>query len=826
MRPRHPHLIIGAIFLFLIPLLCLLSPTGLLQAQSVPNEVRQALKERGINVEEALSQAQQLGIDLRNPQRAALRARQLGVPEAKIQEMLQVAEEIRRVQSSTIQATPGKIGATDGIGVYGDPYSLEYWRVDTTGLDLDTLGTPLAKSPYFGYDVFRKPGRRFWPRTLGPVDESYIVGPGDELRLTVWGATDLQYDLQVDPEGRIYISNAGQFTVAGKSLDRLRIDLKRWLSRIYSGLATDPPTVFMDLTLTRLRPIQVFVLGEVANPGGYILGNSSTVFNALYSVGGPLIEGSLRDIRVIRAGKVMGKVDFYNYLLKGFETSPVRLLDNDHIFIPLRGKSVAIYGAVKRPAIYELKTGETLADLLEFAGGLTAAAYTKRIQIERIIPTGEREDPSIGHEVIDLDFAPILSGKRKVAAMDGDTVRVFSVLDVMENAVTIQGAVKQPGQYELGSDIKTLGDLVEKADGFTGDAFLGKADLVRTLEDSTEVLISIDLEGQQEGKPSLSIALMPRDQAFIYSVNDLALDKHVSIQGAVKQPGAYVLRENMTVEDLVFQAGGFTEEAYLEEAQLSRLSYTRQLDNQKALLLNIPLGKRESENGGLAPNETIQVLEPAREVMLQHRDIVYIRTDPNYAFQDTVTVTGEVRFPGQYTLLRDNETIGDVINRTGGVLPTGYPKGGRLIRNGERVIVRIDEALGGKKRAQVILQSGDEIIIPPSPNTVEVRGNVGLEGLIKYFDGKRVSYYIDRAGGLGERPENIFLTQADGATLKLKRFLVYRQNPAVDEGAIITVTQKPEAGEPVPFDLGKTITDTFTIISSALTIIVLAQRLN
>lgn len=817
--------------LWLILLLAPVPATAQLRLSDIPREVRAELSSQGINISQILVQAELFGIDLRNPQRAALRARRLGIPESQVQQMLRIAEEYRQAQNRLASGL-GSQALLEGTLPRGDQsfFGLETDSIargiSHTALDSTEEAAARERSRYFGYDLFNKRPGAFSPSLLGPADEAYMVGPGDELRLTVWGAAEFQYDLQVDREGRIYLPNAGQLMVAGKRLDRLRRDMKRWLSRTYDGLQTDPPTIFMDITLTRLRPIKVFVLGEVAQPGGYTLASSSTVFNALYAVGGPLTAGSLRDIRVIRDGKVVASVDFYNYLLKGYDANPIRLSDNDHIFIPLRGKTVAILGEVRRPAIYELKEGESISDLLELSGGLTAAAYTKRIQIERIIPFGERLDPSMARKVFDVDIGPVLLGKRKIPLLDSDTVRVFSTLDVMENAVRVHGAVKQPGRYELNDSVQTVRDLVVKADGLMGDAFLGKADLVRTREDSTEVIFSLNLEELLADPPGENMQLLPRDQLYIYSVNELVTDEQVTIVGAVKQPGKYRLWQDMTVEDLIFQAGGFTEDAYLVDAQLSRLPDEHSSEGEKASLLNIPLTARRLEGRTSAAEETYLALaQQAGKVRLRHRDIVYIRNDPDYTQQDTVIVRGEVKFPGQYTLLRENETLSEVIKRAGGILPTGYPKGGQLLRGNERVVVHIGEALKGKKKADIILLTGDEIIIPPSPNTVAIRGNVGLEGLVKYEEGRRVAYYLGQAGGLRDRVESIFLTQASGATFKLKRRpWLMRQNPVVDEGALITVTEKPAAGESVPFDLGATIRDTFAVISSALTIIVLIER--
>lgn len=827
MIPMHTRHFSCAAYLFvLLAWLVAVPAEAQLRMSDIPWEVREELESRGIEVEQALLQAERLGIDLRSPQRAALRARQLGVPESQIQEMLRAVDAIQRAQalidaSRQIRSEEVLPGYRESYGMRADTLA---FAMGTTGLDTTRRLEWTEPSPYFGYDLFKRMPGVFKPSTVGPVDEAYLVGPGDELRLTVWGAAEFQYDLQVDREGRVYISNVGQLMVAGKRLARLRQDVKRWLSRTYAGLEMDPPTVFMDITVTRLRPIRVFVLGEVAQPGGYSLSSYSTVFNALYSIGGPLTRGSLRNIQVIREGKVLARVDFYSYLLKGYNPNPAHLQDNDHIFIPLRGKTVSISGEIKRPAIYELKAKENFSQLLEYSGGLTANAYFKRVQIERILPYKERNDPSMAREVMDVDLEPVLAGKKNIPLFDGDSIRVFSILDILENAVSIYGAVKQPGRYELDESILTIRDLIMKADSLTGDAYLGKADLVRTREDSSEVLISVDVEEVLADRPTQNLPLLPRDELFIYSVQDLVVEQFVTILGAVKKPGEYSLQENMTVVDLIFKAGGLTEDAYLVEAKLSRLLNERRSPDEKAVLISVPLNSEALADIAFALGDTVRDPQHVPKVLLRHRDIVNIRSDPDYKLQDRVSVTGEVKFPGQYTLLTENEALSDVIERAGGILPSGYAKGGRLIREGELVVIPMEDAIGGKQRADVTLMPGDEIIIPPKPNTVAVRGNVAIEGLIKYAPGRRLSYYLEQAGGTGEETENMYLTQASGATFKLRRFLwLFSSNPVVDDGAIITVTEKPEE-EKVKPDIGKTITDVFALITSAVTIIVLAQR--
>ncbi|MCH7938582.1 MAG: SLBB domain-containing protein [Candidatus Marinimicrobia bacterium] len=680
---------------------------------------------------------------------------------------------------------------------------------------------PLPVSPYFGYQFFQGVPDEFDISAVGPVNDEYLVGFGDELRLTVWGAAEFQYDLQVDREGRIYLPNVGQFTAAGKRLQRLRRDLKKWLGRTYSGLATTPPTIFMDLTLIRLRPIKVFVLGEVARPGGYTVPNSSTVFSALYRVGGPLTRGSLRQIQVIRNGKLKATVDFYNYLLKGYDSNQIRLTENDHIFIPLRGKTVKIAGEVKRPAIYEVKENETLADLLEYAGGLTPQAYTKRLQIERIIPFGDRKDPSIARELIDMELEPILTGRRTVQLRDGDSVYVFSILDVVNNAVTVSGAVVQPGTYELGASIRTLSDLIVAADSLAGEAYLAKGDLVRTLDDSTKVLISIDITKVIRNDPQHNHILQARDHLIIYSLEELRIKQFVTVMGAVKEAGDYPLQQNMTVEDLIFKAGGFEEDVFFKSAQLSRLSSNNNPEGTKVEIIELSLVGAKSDNGVFAYGEN----DEARSLTLRHRDVLYVRSNPDFIPQQHVEITGEVLFPGAYALQKENESLADLIQRAGGILGTGFAQGGRLIRENQRVVVSFEAIMEGDTRADVILLDGDQIVIPRKPNTVAVRGNVGIEGLIKYRRGKKVAYYLDQAGGAQENTLDILLTQANGATYKLgRKLLIFRQNPVVDEGGTILVTSEEDIRPEDRTDTRQIISESLAMVTSVLTVLLLTQR--
>ena len=305
-------------------------------------------------------------------------------------------------------------------------------------------------SEYFGYNLFEKIPSAFEPAAVGPVDPGYLIGPGDVLRLYLWGAVELQYELNVDNQGTVFIPTAGQMFVSGVSYSELKNKMTLYLSRFYEGLTANPPTVFLDISLAKLKPIKIFVTGEVSRPGGYTISSFASVFNALYSVGGPLTSGSLREIRVIRNNKVITKVDLYDYLLKGQLIGDVRLQNNDMVFIPPRGKSISIKGEVLRPAIYELLGSENLKKLFEFSGGLSATAYTGRVQVSRIKPFEQRKKFEFEREIIDVDLTDLLQNpSADFILSDGDTVAVYPISKKLINFVVIEGAVRRPGAYQV-----------------------------------------------------------------------------------------------------------------------------------------------------------------------------------------------------------------------------------------------------------------------------------------------------------------------------------------------------------------------------------------
>ena len=902
-------------FLAIVSLLLvgLFHPLQNLQAQSID----ELLQSRGLSFEQAQQMAENAGVDPNNPNELAAFARQNGVPESQIQQYL---VQLRQRENEGMEAT-NTTDLTETV-VASEDIQEQPTPAQVSNPTPPTANPQNQGLPYFGYNVFGGGPDSFQPSTPGPVDEGYVVGPDDELRLTVWGATEFQYELRVDIEGRTNIPNIGLVTVAGKTLKELRTSLKLRLAQSYAGLVKTPPTIFMDLTVTRYKPIEIFVLGEVSNPGAYTVTSNATLFNVLYAVGGPTTAGSLRDVRIIRNGRVLRSIDFYDLFLDGVLAENIPLLNNDRLFIPPRNNEIRIQGPVKRAAIYELKDGEDFEDLLRFAGGLQPEIYTDRFQVNRIIPMAERSDASRAREVLDFNLNEVLTGTTPLTLVEGDRIQLFSITDINDQVVEITGAVDQPGTFELSEKLQTIRDLVLAADSLRENAYTGQAELIRTNEDLTQSYFTLNLAEAIAGNEAENMKLQKKDQLTIYTLDDIRQFGSVSIGGTIRNPASYPWRENLRVYDLLFKAGGLFDAEYLEQVHLDRADLIRRnTDGRTTEVISFNLEEALQEEGfGLEllqpydniriyPN-TVQLItgkfvviegavknpgrytfdegmsledlllkaqgfnenafigrveitrteEPLTDVQkalffihnlipnpaehfqfysndlfwslmdnaarfnLKHMDRVYVRTNPDFESQQTVQVSGEVEFPGSYTILNSNEPLRSIIERAGGLTDEAYPKGSRVIRDSTQVIINFGDNLQGGKN-DFFIQAGDQISVPKKPGVVLVTGNVALDGFIEYETGKRLKYYLDQAGGLQPNTAKYFqLTQANGATFRVKRKGLLKENPVVDEGAVIRAIFELEP-EREPFDMREVIVELTSITTSALTLYFLIDRI-
>lgn len=657
-------------------------------------------------------------------------------------------------------------------------------------------------SQIFGHDVFTNRNLTFEPsiNLATPVD--YRLGPGDEVIIDVWGASENTIRQSISPEGTIQVSGLGPVQLSGMTVKDANAYLQREFSKIYSGISGSEPTSQIKLTLGDIRTIQINIMGEVAVPGTYTLSSFSSVFHALYRAGGVNKIGSLRSIKVVRNGKTIADLDVYDYLMKGKMKDDIRLQEGDVIIVNPYESLVRIAGKVKRPMFYEMKPTETVATILNYAGGFTGDAYKKAV---RIIRKSGRE-----HQVYNVDEMDYSVFRLD----DGDSISVDAVLKRFENRVEIRGAVYRSGLYELSGTVNTVKQLIKKAEGLRGDAFLNRALLDRENEDLSHEVIAVDLGGLLKGTVA-DIPLQKNDILYIPSIHDLKEEETISIHGEVANPGTFLFSKNMTIEDLLVQSGGL-----LEAAATTKVDITRRIKDPKSTSFSSVLGKTYSfdiKDGLVVGGEGDFHLEPFDEV--------YVRKSPAYRKQQNVVVAGEVLFGGNYALVKKNERLSDLISKAGGITPDAYVKGARLIRKmteeeqrrqadavrmarmGEgkdsisveklnisdtyTVGINLEKAISNPgSDFDLVLREGDVLFIPEYINTVKISGAVMYPNTVLYKRGESLRYYINQAGGYGNlaKKKKAYVVYMNGTVSRLKS----RDKKAMEPGCEIIVPSKEE----------------------------------
>lgn len=645
----------------------------------------------------------------------------------------------------------------------------------------DTLATALPDS-VFGAGFFRMDPGVFSPPSFGPVPESYLLGPGDQIYVDVWGEVEFRLERVVDRDGSVILPKGGKVRCAGRTLAQAARAVREKLSGSYSGIDPDGEggSTFVDVSLGALRVIRVFVVGEACRPGAYELSSVATVFTALYAAGGPGCDGSLRDVRLMRGDDTIAVLDLYDYLLTGAREGDALLREGDTVFVPPRGAAVSVRGEVRRPLTFELMPGEGLHDVLRFAGGFTAEAEADHVHLERILPPAERrpESPDRVFEDIDLRL------KRLWPLRDGDVLRVDRIPDRLENWVEVKGNVKTPGRYQFreGMDVA---DLVAIAGGPWEDTLEERALIDRTEADQTRTALDFDLRAALDG--AVPVAMRPMDVLRVFSIWDVRDRFDVRISGAVRAPGTFEWREQMTLRDLILKAGGLRESADLLRAEVSRLRresvQSRDMNTppeRTVEVINVELGADWLSDGG--------------HFRLEPHDRVAVRSLPWWELPRQVTVRGEVHFPGVYTLERPDERLASVIARAGGLKPTAYAPGTRVVRAKDEIgniAIDLDKALKDPGREHdAILADGDEILVPPMPYTVKVTGAVGFPTSIIYENGKSVGDYVSRAGGYADQADKwkTHVVYPNGMSRQIRKVW---SDPKVMPGSTIVVPIKP-----------------------------------
>lgn len=672
----------------------------------------------------------------------------------------------------------------------------------------------------FGRDIFNNESLSFEPAMNIATPKDYRLGPGDAVYVDVWGASNNTFESTVSPDGTIQIEGFGPVTVGGMTVEQANATLRRQLGARYQSSQ-------IRLTVGQTKTITVNVMGEVKTPGTYTLSAFATVFHALYMAGGISDIGTLRNIKVFRNNRQVSTVDIYDYILNGKLSGNVRLTDNDVIVVGPYDCLVNVTGKVKRPMFYEMKKNESVATLLKYAGGFTGDAYRKSVRIVRKAGTQ--------YSVYNVNEFDMSSFRLD----DEDSLSVDSVLPRFSNMVEIKGAVFRPGMYQVGGDISTVRALIETAEGVTEDAFTARGVMHRMKPDRTLEVLSVDVAGIMEGRTP-DIPLRNEDVLYIPSKKELLEEQTLTIHGEVIYPGVYKYADNETVEDLILQAGGL---------------------NDAASVMKVDVARRIVDPTATSSTDTIArtfsfaikdgfVIDGNQGFVLQPYDEVYVRTSPGYSKQQNVTVEGEVLFGGTYTLEKKSQRLSDIIRQAGGVTNTAYVQGARLERtitaeerikmedvrqillaqSGQKdsidagmydfgetyyVAINLDKALENPGSSyDVVLREGDRIIVPEFTNTVKISGDVMSPSTVAYREGKSVSYYIDQAGGWGNRARKsrTFIVYMNGSKARVG----YRTKPM--PGCEIIVPSKEAAKKMTTAEIVSIGSSTASIATMLITI--------
>ena len=657
---------------------------------------------------------------------------------------------------------------------------------------------PLKKEIY-GHSIFQNKELTFEPSMNIATPKDYRLGAGDEVIIDIWGASQMTLRSTISPDGHIMVENLGPVYLSGMTVAEANKHIKNVFTQIDAGLSEENNSSHISLTLGQARSIQVNVMGEVENPGTYVLSSFATVFNALYSAGGVNDLGTLRDIKLYRNNKEIATVDIYEFLHKGKLSKEIRLNDNDVIIVSPYKTMVNIDGRIRRPMLYEMKENESLQTLVEYAGGLASDAYKKDLRVVRM---GEKQRQI---------FTVTTEQQASFMLADGDSVYVDSIQTTFANMAEVRGAVYRPGQFQIDDAINSVLKAIEFAGGIREDAFMGRALLSRTNPDKTLYNQSLNIQGLLDGTVA-DVELRNGDVLYIPSLFDVREAPTFQIYGEVLFPGKYQYSDNTQIEDLILQAGGLK-----ESASISKIDVVRRKSDKNSTTASDTI----SEIFSFSIDENLMVLEN-NDFTLQPYDEVYVRKSPGYMDVKRVIVDGEVLFPGNYSLKTNNERLSDLITRSGLFTAEAYPEGARLERtmtDEERMrmkdlatIIAADDSLAMEsidmattffvgidlKKAMakpggdddITLRNGDRIIVPAFTNTVKMNGEVMYANTVSYNQGKRLKYYVDKAGGFTQdaKRNKAYVVYMNGSVARARK----ASSKLIQPGCEIIVPSKTE----------------------------------
>lgn len=759
---------------------------GLPNAQTVPPEVaRQMLQNRPDLAAQLRQRIAESGL---TPDQIRARLRAAGYPENFLDDYLIGADTTRVVKPSS-----GMLEAAQMLGVVSAE-ALDSLKVLTDSaqaiadsLRRDSLEVESKELEVFGLNVFRRATTQFRAPLDAPVGKDYLLGPGDVLVLILSGEVEEARQLEITREGFLVLPQVGPVYAANMTLGQLEDQLYARLGRVYSGLRRGPDArTRFQLSVARVRTIQVYVLGDVARPGAYQVSAASGPAGAIYAAGGPTAKGSFRTIEVRRADSLLGTVDLYDYLASGIIPPRIAMGSGDVVFVRPRGSQVKVTGEVIRPGIYEVKADETLRDLIATAGGFDATAQQNRVQIFRVLPAGERGEDGRDRVVVEVSAPPTADGlPPAVPVRAGDSVVVFSVRERLRSRVLVRGNVWIPGPVGFTPGMR-LSEALRLAGGPKPDVYVGPGGILvtRLHGDSTRSALRSAFR-DTTGAVTDDLELQEDDEITAFSRARFRSERYVVVTGAVRRPGRLPYRQGMTMRDALLLANGLREDALLTEAEIASIPENRQ-PGELAVTRRVPLDSsyvfdRDASGRYLGPPGLPAPRAGAPEVELKPYDNVLILRQPDFELPRRVAVLGEVKYPGNYTLRSKSDRLLDVLQRAGGLTNEAYPAGIEFHRQqGRQGRIGIDLPRilrDSTYRDNIILLAGDSIVIPEYSPVVQVGGAVNSPVAVSFVPGRSVDYYIEAAGG--------FTAKADKG-----RSYVQQPNGKVESGR----SRKPQPG--------------------------------
>ena len=692
-----------------------------------------------------------------------------------------------------------KSGKTQATGVSKGESALSTMLVGDPLSEKKVFKATEKNKKIFGYNLFNNENLTFEPSINIATPASYVIGIGDELLINVWGASQQTYQLLVGQNGAIQIMDLGPIYISGMSFENAKNQIKKRLTAIYSGMSGDNPNTWADVSLSSLRSIKINVIGEVNIPGTYNLPSTATAFNALYFSGGPNENGSFRNIKLIRDGKMLQIIDVYDFLINGNTKSNIQLRDQDILFIPTYDKKVEVTGKFKRNGYFELAGKETLSDLIRYAGNFSEGAYKHRISVTKFTDK-------------EMKMADVEMSEFAIYIPDnGDIIKADSIVNRYLNRVSINGAVNHPGYYELTKDL-TLSKLIQKAEGVKAEAYMFRGIIIREMDNRMTELIPFNVDSVLLNK--IDYPLKKEDSIQISDVFEMQQEQFVNLIGEVQKPGRFAYSKNMTLKDLIYMAGGFNEAASQSFIEISRRNNYEQAATETANMVNIFT---------TSVSRDLKLNSKDEGFVLQPFDHIYIRQAPSYFAQKTVSINGEVLYPGSYSIKSKKEHISDLIQRAGGFTKFAHIEGATLKRAYDNEDINLDymniskDTLGvdstiREKQADLlelnlnkilanphsvydyVLKEGDAINIPISTLEIRVFGEVMNPIGLAYEKGKPLKYYIDKTGGFSSEAKRnkVYVLYANKTTKTTQNNVLFNKYPPIEPGCQIVIPPKPE----------------------------------